>query len=33
MDVIIQVLLLFCMKEFEGFGFQVSIRNPEFVGC
>ena len=29
---VIPVSLLFCVKEFFDFGFQVSIRNPEFVG-
>ena len=32
MDIIIQALLPFCVKEFIDFGFQVSIYNPEFVG-
>ena len=32
-DLFIPTLLPFCVKEFVDFRFQVSIRNPEFVGC
>ena len=31
-DVIISAMLLFFLKEFIDFGFQVSIWNAEFVG-